>query len=259
MKREEVRVGRLQEKVALVTGAGRGIGRGIAKRFAEEGAAVAVVDLRGETAEATARELKHGRREAIAIEADVASSEDVERVVKRVLSHFGRIDILVNNAGMGGSRPCTETTEESWERMVAVNLRSVFLLCRSVIPEMLKEGRGKIINIGSIFGMGGASGTLAYSASKAGVINVTRQLAVDYSQKGICVNSISPGLIETDMTREKLGETARRDHLVGLIPLGRIGTPDDIARAAVFLASEDSDFITGHNLVVDGGQTIRME
>ncbi len=158
VKGEEAGVGRLEGKVAVVTGAGRGIGRGIAVRFAREGAAIAVVDLRGDLAEATAEEIKGNGGKAIGIQADVALSDEVDRFVGKAVDYFGRIDILVNNAGMGGSRPCTETTEESWERMVAVNLGSVFLVCRRVIPEMLKSGRGKIVNIGSIFGMGIGSG-----------------------------------------------------------------------------------------------------
>jgi len=252
-------MGRLEGRVAIVTGSGRGIGKAIATRFAQEGAKVALVDRMRETVESAAEEIARQGGKAVALLADVSLSEDVDRFVREVTGTFGGIDVLVNNAGMGGSKNCVETSEEGWDQMLAVNLKSIFLVCKRVIPEMLKAGRGKIINIGSIFGMGGAAGTLAYSAAKSGVINLTRQLAVDYSPHHIHVNSISPGLIQTEMTRLKLGDTARRDHLVQLIPLGRLGLPADIAASALFLASEDSDFVTGHNLVVDGGQTIRLE
>jgi meso-butanediol dehydrogenase/(S,S)-butanediol dehydrogenase/diacetyl reductase len=252
-------MGRLAGRIAIVTGAGRGIGKGVAIRFAREGAKVGVVDLVDEMAKVTAGEIVKKGGEAIAFHANVALSNDIDRFVTKVTEVFRRIDIVVNNAGMGGSKTCTETSEEGWDQMLTVNLKSMFLVCKRVIPEMLKVGGGKIINIASIFGMAGAPQTLAYSVAKSGVINLTRQLAVDYSPHHINVNSISPGLIQTEMTRTKLEDPARKEYLTKLIPLRRLGLPADIAASALFLASEDSDFITGHNLVVDGGQTIRVE
>lgn len=249
---------RLKEKVAIVTGAGRGIGRGIALRFASEGAKVAVVDMDEALADKTALQITQAGAECLSCRADVSSDTDVGQFVTDTLQSFGRLDILVNNAGIGGSKTCLDTTEADWDRMVAVNLKSVFLVCRRVIPEMLERGGGKIINIASMYGMLASVHTLAYSASKAGVINITRQLAVDYSGKHINVNCISPGLIATEMTRAKIEDPEIMGRFLEDIPLGRNGSPEDLAGAAVFLASPDADFITGHNLVVDGGQSCRI-
>lgn len=248
----------LEGKVAIVTGAGRGIGRGIALRFAKEGAKVAVVNRGGEQAEQTSAQILQEGGDSVALQANVADKDEVDRFVSKTLEFFGKVDILVNNAGIGGSKTCLETREEDWDRMVAINLKSIFLTCRRTIPEMLKIGKGKIINVASMYGMFGSAHTAAYSASKAGVINLTRQLAADYSARQIYVNTISPGLIETDMTHQKLNDPEKLSYFTEPIPLGRHGSPADVAGAAVFLASEDSDFITGHNLVVDGGQSCRI-
>jgi len=250
---------RLKGKVAIVTGSGRGIGQGIAFRFGQEGAKVVVVDIRERDGQETAKVIREKGGEAISLHADTSVAPDVDQVVTRTLEVFGRIDILVNNAGIGGSKTCLDTPELEWDQMIAVNLKSVYLFCKRVIPEMLKEGKGKIVNIGSAYGLFGSPHTAAYAASKAGVINFTRQLAVDYSPRNIYVNAISPGLIATEMTRQKIENRKTLKHLLQFIPIGRHGTPADIAGAALFLASEDSDFITGHNLVVDGGETIRLE
>jgi len=252
-------MGSLCEKVAVVTGGGRGIGRATSLRFAQEGANVAVVDVVGELAEHTAGEILHCGGRSLPFRADVAEASEIDKFVEKTLEEWGKIDILVNNAGIGGSRACLVTSEESWDHMISVNLKSVFLVCKRVIPEMVKLGKGKIINIASIFGIGGAPGTAAYSAAKSGVINFTRQLAVDYSRYHININSISPGLIETEMTQHKLTSPESRERLLAFIPLGRFGAPSEVAAAALFLASEESNFITGHNLVVDGGQTARVE
>jgi NAD(P)-dependent dehydrogenase (short-subunit alcohol dehydrogenase family) len=252
-------MGRLEGKAAIVTGAGRGIGRGIALRFGLEGAQVAVVDLLIENARQTAGMILEAGGKAIALYGDVSKSPEVDDFVTKSLERFETIDILVNNAGIGGSKTCLDTAEEEWDRMIAVNLKSIFLTCKRVIPEMLKVKKGKIINIASAYGLFGSPHTSAYSAAKAGVINLTRQLAVDYSPMNIYVNALSPGLVETEMTQLKMKDPHMRDYFLQFIPLGRHGTPADIAGAALFLASEDSDFITGHNLVVDGGETVRLE
>lgn len=250
---------RLKGKVAVITGGGRGIGQGIALRFGQEGAKVVVVDVIGDNAEETAQRIQKAHGEAVGLQGDVSKGSDVESLIMQSLAAFGRIDILVNNAGIGGSKTCLDTSEEEWDRMLAINLKSVFLLCKRVIPEMIKIGKGKVVNIASIYGISGSFHTAAYSSSKAGIINFTRQLAVDYSSYQIYVNAVSPGLIGTEMTRRKLEDPETLNHLLHFIPLGRHGTPADIAGAVLFLASEDSDFVTGHNLVVDGGESIRLE
>ena len=252
-------MGRLEGKAAIVTGAGRGIGRGIALRFGLEGAKVAVIDLLIENAQQTARMILEARGQAIALYGDVSKSSEVDHFVTKSLESFERIDILVNNAGIGGSKTCLDTLEEEWDRMIAVNLKSIFLTCKRVIPEMLRLKKGKIVNIASAYGLFGSPHTSAYSAAKAGVINLTKQLAVDYSPMNIYVNALSPGLVKTEMTQLKMKDPHVLNYLLQFIPLGRHGTPADIAAAALFLASEDSDFITGHNLVVDGGETVRLE
>jgi NAD(P)-dependent dehydrogenase (short-subunit alcohol dehydrogenase family) len=258
MNKKGVEMCRLKGKVAIITGGGRGIGRGIALRFGQEGAKVVVVDILKNNAEETAQLIKKENGEAIALRGDVSKRFEIDLLVEKTISTFGRIDILVNNAGIGGSKACINTSEDEWDQMLAVNLKSVFLFCKKVIPEMIKLGKGKIINIASIYGIAGSFNTAAYCASKAGIINLTRQLAVDYSPFNIYINSISPGLIKTKMTYSKFENSEKLKQILQFIPLGRPGIPDDIAKAAVFLASEESDFITGHNLVVDGGQSILL-
>jgi 3-oxoacyl-[acyl-carrier protein] reductase len=248
----------LEGKVAVITGAARGIGQGIAVRFAQEGAKLAAVDILAEKLKQVVNNIQEQGGEAIDIEADITNSSEIDQFISQTMKHFGRIDILVNNAGIGGSKGCLDTTEEDWDRMVTTNLKSNFLVCKRVIPEMLRTGKGKIINIASMYGLLGSPGAPAYCAAKAGVINLTRQLAVDFSGKNILVNAISPGLIETEMTRHKLSDPQKKRNFVQEIPLGRHGNPSDIAGAAVFLAANDSDFITGQNLVVDGGQSCKI-
>ena len=248
----------LEGKVAVITGAARGIGQGIALRFAQEGAKLVAVDILGKKLKHVVNNIQEQGGEAIDIEADIVNSLEIDQFVSRAIEHFGRIDILVNNAGIGGSKGCLDTTEVDWDRMVTTNLKSIFLVCKRVIPEMLRTGKGKIINIASMYGLAGSPGAPAYCASKAAVINLTRQLAVDFSGKNILVNAISPGLIETEMTRHKLSDPKKKRNFVQEIPLGRHGKPSDIAGATVFLASNDSNFITGHNLVVDGGQSCKI-
>ena len=248
----------LEGKIAVITGAARGIGQGIALRFAQEGAKLTAVDILGEKLEQVVDTIHKQGGQALGIEADITNSLQIDQFVSRAIEHFGRIDILVNNAGIGGSKGCLDTTEEDWDRMVATNLKSIFLVCKRVIPEMLRTGKGKIVNIASMYGLAGSPGAPVYCAAKAGVINLSRQLAVDFSRRNIFVNAISPGLIETEMTRHKLSDPQKKRNFVQEIPLGRPGHPSDIAGAAVFLASNDSDFITGHNLVVDGGQSCKI-
>jgi NAD(P)-dependent dehydrogenase (short-subunit alcohol dehydrogenase family) len=230
----------LEGKIAVITGAARGIGQGIALRFAQEGAKLAAVDILGDKLEQAVDTIHKQGGEAIGIEADITNSLQIDQFVSRAIEHFGRIDILVNNAGIGGSKGCLDTTEEDWDRMVATNLKSFFLVCKRVIPEMLRTGKGKIVNIASMYGLAGSPGAPVYCAAKAGVINLSRQLAVDFSRKNIYVNAISPGLIETEMTRHKLNDSQKKRNFVQEFPIGRPGHPSDISGAAVILVSKDS-------------------
>jgi len=240
---------RLAETTAIVTGGGSGIGRAIAHRFAAEGAGVVVADLVAERAEAVAAELDG----AHAVHADVTIAADVERLVRETKSSMGQVDVLVNNAGFGDADDVLEIDEEAWDREVAINLKSAFLCSRAVLPGMVERGSGVIVNIASVNGMAFFANE-AYSAAKAGMINLTRSMAVRYGRHGVRVNAIAPGTIRTPLWQERIEkEPAIFERLVRWYPLGRVGEPDDVARAAVFLASDDAAWITGEVLRVDGG------
>ncbi len=240
---------RLADTTAIVTGGGSGIGRAISHRFAAEGASVVVADLVAERAETVARELAG----AHAVHADVTSAADVERLVREATSALGRVDILVNNAGFGDADDVLEIDEEAWDREVAINLKAAFLCSRAVLPGMIERGSGVIVNIASVNGMAFFANE-AYSAAKAGMINLTRSMAVRYGGHGVRVNAIAPGTIRTPLWQERIEkEPAIFERLVRWYPLGRVGEPDDVARAALFLASDDAVWITGEVLRVDGG------
>jgi meso-butanediol dehydrogenase/(S,S)-butanediol dehydrogenase/diacetyl reductase len=240
---------RLADKTAIVTGGGSGIGHAIATRFAAEGATVVVADVVAERAEAVAAELEG----SLAVHADITSTDDVERLVREVTEAQGRIDVLVNNAGFGGADGVLEIDEEAWDFEVDVNLKGAFLCSKAVLPGMIERGGGVIVNIASVNGMAFFANE-AYSAAKAGMINLTRSMAVRYGHHGIRVNAIAPGTIRTPLWQERVDkEPAIFERLVRWYPLGRVGEPDDVARAAVFLASDDANWITGEVLRVDGG------
>jgi meso-butanediol dehydrogenase / (S,S)-butanediol dehydrogenase / diacetyl reductase len=240
---------RLRDTTAIVTGGGSGIGRAIAHRFADEGARVVVADLVAERAEAVAGELDG----ALPVHADVTKAADVERLVREATEALGRVDVLVNNAGFGDADDVLEIDEEVWDREVAINLKSAFLCSRGVLPGMVERGSGVIVNIASVNGMAFFANE-AYSAAKAGMINLTRSMAVRYGRHGLRVNAIAPGTIRTPIWQERIEkEPAIFERLVRWYPLGRVGEPDDVARAAVFLASDDAAWITGEVLRVDGG------
>lgn len=252
---------RLQAKVALVTGASSGIGRAIAIQFAREGADLILCDLRPdsrlEEEEPTTEEavVLQGRR-ALFVTCDVADPQAVDQAVSAGLAQFGRIDVLVNSAGIFIRNRVDSVTDAEWDRVIGVNLKGCFHTCRRVLPEMVRQGRGKVVNISSIHGILGTGEAATYCASKGGVENLTRQLAFDYARQAINVNAISPGTIITAMSKpfqenQVFLEEYRRRTL-----LPRLGFPQDVAYAAAFLASHEADFITGHSLVVDGGWTI---
>ncbi|MDI6889243.1 MAG: SDR family NAD(P)-dependent oxidoreductase [Methanocellales archaeon] len=244
---------RLANKVAMVTGAGSGIGKGIAIRFAEEGADVVIADVNLEGAQATAREVEVLGRKSLAIKTDVASSASVEQMIRATVDKFGKVDILVNNAGIFIQKPLQETTEEDWDRIININLKGVFLCTKAAVSHMLKQGKGKIINIASIAGEVGYLNSSAYCASKGGVIALTKELALELASKKINVNAIGPGAIETTMTKDMLANPEVKEALLRTIPYGRIGQPGDIANAALYLASDESDYVNGATLFVDGG------
>jgi NAD(P)-dependent dehydrogenase (short-subunit alcohol dehydrogenase family) len=247
-------VGKLDGKVALITGAGSGIGRASAILFAQEGAKVAVADYVPAGGQETVKMIKDSGGEAVFIEADVSKTADVQRMVNATVEAYGRIDILFNNAGINGPLVRTaEASEEDWDRIININLKGVFLASKYSIPVMLSGGGGAIVNTASIAGFMASPYDAAYSASKGGVIQLTKSIALEYAHQNIRVNCICPGVIETPMAEmEILPERAY------YIPQKRKGQPEDIARAALYLASEDSSYVTAASLVVDGGWTAQV-
>ena len=247
-------MGKLDGKVALITGAASGIGRASALLFVEEGAKVAVADYVPAQGQETVKMIKEAGAEAIFIEADVSKAADVERMVKTTVDTYGRIDILFNNAGiMGAFAPTAKTTEEKWDLIVGINLKGVFLGSKYAIPVMLDQGGGVIVNTASTAGIEALPNLPAYSASKGGVILLTKAMAMEYGKKNIRVNCICPGGIRTPIAAAS-GIVGEQSPLPGQ-PLRRIGEPEDVAQAALYLASDGSSYITGAALVVDGGWT----
>jgi len=241
---------RFKDHVVIVTGSGSGIGRVMAQKFASEGAKVAVVDWKGEKAEEVAAEIGGS---AHAFRADVSRGADVKKMVKEVASKLGPVDVLVNNAAIADGDDVLKIDEPTWERDVAVVLKSVFLCSQAVLPSMIERHRGVIVNITSVNGLS-ALGNEAYSAAKAGVINLTQGIAVRYGHHGIRCNAIAPGTIRTPIWQERIDrDPVVFQRLVKWYPLGRVGEPEDIANAAMFLASDDAAWITGTVLTVDGG------
>lgn len=246
---------RLDNKVALVTGGAQGIGQGIAERFAEAGAALAIFDINGEGAREVARRL--GR--AIAIEGDVANEEQVRAAIDETVSRLGSLDILVNNAGIEISGTVAEMSSETWDRVLGVNLRGAFLCSKYAIPHMRGRG-GAIVNISSVHAFHSYPHEPAYDASKSGMLGLTRTMALDHGTDGIRVNAICPGYIRTPLLERWFSELPNPEETMREVlkfhPLGRIGTPRDIADAALFLASDAASFVSGAYLVVDGAMTV---
>jgi 3-oxoacyl-[acyl-carrier protein] reductase len=244
----------LSGKVALVTGAARGIGRAIAERLADEGADIALCDLQAEWMDDAAQAIEKRGRKALRLAADVSQSADVDKTVAAVVEAFGHVDILVNNAGITKDGLIMRMSDEQWDQVLAVNLRGTFLFTRAVSRPMMKQRSGVIVNIASIIGLIGNAGQCNYAASKAGVIAVTKSAAKELAPRGIRVNAIAPGFIESKMT-EVLSEEVKRKMLEA-IPMNRFGTATDVAATVAFLCGEGSAYITGQVLSVNGGMAM---
>jgi 3-oxoacyl-[acyl-carrier protein] reductase len=243
---------KLQGKVAIITGGAAGIGRGMVEAFAREGARVAIADRNTAGARDAAAEVAG---DAAGFEVDVSDGESVKRMTAEVVERYGRLDILVNNAGIRFVKPFLEYGEDEWRKTIDVNLTGLFLCCRAAVPHMLKGGKGKIINVSSVAGEFGRPRRIAYCASKGGAIAFTKALAVDMAGKNICVNALAPALVDTPLnatyaTDDKLADVWKNELLVR-----RWGRPEDVAAAALYLACDDSDFVTGTVLTIDGGWT----
>jgi NAD(P)-dependent dehydrogenase (short-subunit alcohol dehydrogenase family) len=248
----------LTDRVAIVTGGGRGIGREIARTLAQAGAHIAVADYIAENGTEAAEEVRGMGREALAVQTDVRDSASVETMAQQVENQFGRIDILVNNAGIAQHKPAEDITDEEWLNMMAVNLNGVFWCCRAVGRRMLARGSGSIVSIASM------SGHIAnkpqpqshYNTAKAAVIMLTKSLAFEWAERGVRVNSVSPGYIGTEMTKSSLSRPELSSVWLEMTPMKRVGEPRDIAHAVWYLASDAASFATGTDLIVDGGYTV---
>ena len=244
---------RLRDKIALVTGAASGIGAATARRFAREGAGVAINDARPEGLEVVADEIRAAGAKALVLPGDVTRKADCERLVQDVTRTFGRLDILINNAGINRDALAAKMTEEQWDAVLSVNLKGTFLCAQAALPGMRERAWGRVVNTSSIGSLGNI-GQANYAASKAGVIGLTKTLALEYAKYGVTVNAIAPGPVMTAMLAGV--PDAIRERIVAQVPVGRIASPDEIASVHVFLASDETAFITGQVIFVDGGMSV---
>ncbi len=249
---------RFEGKVAFVTGAGGGIGRAAALAFAHEGASVLVADLSAQACQETADLIARAGGTALALECDVTRAGDVQQALDTAVSTFGRLDYAFNNAGIEqATKPIAEITEDEWDRIIAVDLKGVFLCMKYEFPLMLRQGGGAIVNTSSGAGIKGFPGGAAYVAAKHGVVGLTRSAALDYAAHNIRINAICPGIIDTAMIKRVFGDTPEgRQAVLSQEPIGRMGRPEEIAEAVLWLCSDAASFVVGHALVVDGGQTV---
>jgi NAD(P)-dependent dehydrogenase (short-subunit alcohol dehydrogenase family) len=244
---------RLRDRIALVTGAASGIGAATARRFAREGAAVAINDAKPEGLEAVAGEIRATGAKALVLPGDVTKKADCERLVQDVTRTFGRLDILINNAGINRDAMAAKMTEEQWDAVLSVNLKGTFLAAQAALPGMRERAWGRVVNTSSIGSLGNI-GQANYAASKAGVIGLTKTLALEYAKYGVTVNAIAPGPVMTAMLAGV--PDAIRERIIAQVPVGRIASPDEIAGVHVFLASDEASFITGQVIFADGGMSV---
>ncbi|MBF0532148.1 MAG: 3-oxoacyl-[acyl-carrier-protein] reductase [Candidatus Omnitrophica bacterium] len=245
---------KLKDQVALITGSARGIGREIALTFAQAGAKVVISDINAESAAKTAEEFRQQGFEALSFGCDVTKAESVEEMVNNVLDKWKSIDILVNNAGITRDNLILRMTENEWDAVLSTNLKGAFICTKVVSKPMLKARKGKMINIASIIGVMGNAGQANYAASKGGVIAFTKSVAKEFASRNITANAVAPGFIQSDMT-DKLSEKAKEE-IFKQIPLGKLGSPKDVANVCLFLASAEADYITGQVILIDGGMGI---
>ncbi|MGP4065802.1 SDR family NAD(P)-dependent oxidoreductase [Oceanobacillus sp. M65] len=243
-------MGKLQDRVAIITGGASGIGASTAKLFVSEGAKVVLVDLNEEKGKAFQEELQAQGSEALFVKANITSEEEVANVFKETTNKFGKVDIVFNNAGIGRVHSSHDLDYSEWRNTVNVDLDGVFLVAREAIREMLESGGGTIVNTASMYGWVGSPGSAAYNAAKAGVINLTRSLALEYAEKNIRINALCPGFIDTPIIPEE-----SKKELSSITPMKRLGKAEEMAKAVLFLASDDSSYMTGNSLTVDGGYT----
>lgn len=248
---------RLEGKVALITGGGTGIGRAIALAFAREGAKLAVAGRRKEKLNETIREMEKQGGQGLAIVCDVAKAKDAAHAVRETAKHFGRLNVLVNNAGVLHASTIEGIAEEEWDRLMTINLKGPFLMCRAALPEFRKAGGGAIINVGSVLGLVAMKDRAAYCASKGGVTLLTKAMALDHAHENVRSNCICPSIVETELVQGLFAASeegkALRKARIGQIPIGRMGRPEDVAELAVFLASDESSWLTGAAIPLDGG------
>lgn len=254
---------RLRNKTAIVTGAAGGIGRGIALKFAQEGARVGVLDLSAKASQPVVEEIRRLGGEAVALGADISREADVEAAVQRMRQTFGPVNVLANNAAVMPSGRLHETTIQDFDRCLAVNLRGMFLMCRAVLPEMIERRDGSIIHMASVTAILGLPGVAAYSATKGALVALARSMSTDYARLGIRVNAVSPGTIDSPMLHAFIAKQSDPDYyrraFDEMHPIGRVGTIDEVANVFVFLASDEASFVTGANYEVDGGLGVKGE